>query len=433
MKSFNVVTIFPEIISSYFTSGVLSRGIEEHLFSVNPINLRDYTDDRHKTVDDYQYGGGHGLVMKAEPFYRAVNDIKSKADTRVILLDPRGKRFDQKKAEELYHYDNITFLCGRYEGIDDRVRNLVVDEMISIGDFILSGGELAALSIIDAVARLIPGVLGDENSPFEESFTSGLLEYPHYTRPAEFEGIKVPDVLLSGNHEEIRRWRLRESIKITLQNRLDLIKEKSFTAEEEQILWSEARQTKKELKLYLALMHYPMVDKEKKVVATSITNMDLHDISRSCRTFGVERYYVVNPMPAQREIANRVINHWIKGFGATYNENRKEAFEYTCVTDSLTTVLKDIEEREGVAPIIVGTSARYRDNSIGIAELVSKADRPVLILFGTGWGFAEEIFEFVDFVLKPIHGRGDFNHLSVRSAVAIYLDRINRVFQEDIL
>jgi len=309
----------------------------------------------------------------------------------------------------------------------------VVDEMISIGDFILSGGELAALSIIDAIARLIPGVLGDENSPFEESFTSGLLEYPHYTRPAEFEGIKVPEVLLSGNHEEIRKWRLRESIKITLQNRLDLIKEKSFTAEEEQILWSEARHTKKERKLYLALMHYPMVDKEKKVVATSITNMDLHDISRSCRTFGVERYYVVNPMPAQREIASRVINHWLKGFGATYNENRKEAFEYTCVTDSLTAVLKDIEEREGVTPIVVGTSARYRDNSIGIAELVSKADRPVLMLFGTGWGFADDIFEFVDFVLKPIHGSGDFNHLSVRSAVAIYLDRINRVFQEDIL
>ncbi|MEF3255643.1 MAG: tRNA (guanosine(37)-N1)-methyltransferase TrmD [Deferribacterales bacterium] len=433
MKIFNVVTIFPELINAYFSSGVLSRGVEEGYFSVNAINLRDFTDDKHKTVDDYQYGGGHGLVMKPEPFYKAVQHIKSKGDTRVILLDPRGVRYDQLKAEELSGYDNITFLCGRYEGIDDRVRELVADEMISIGDFILSGGELAAVAIIDSVARLIPGVLGDENSPQEESFTSGILEYSHYTRPAEFCGLKVPEVLISGNHEEIRRWRFRDAINVTLQNRKDLLKKRSFTREEEQILWSEMRSLKKSFKLYLALMHYPMVDKEQNIVATSITNMDLHDISRSCRTFGVENYYVVNPMPAQREIAQRVITHWQNGYGAKYNENRKEAFDYTLVVDSLTSVLKDIEEKEGVKPIIVGTTAKYRSNSIELSDLVKMVDRPILLLFGTGWGFAPEILEFADYVLKPIHGRGDFNHLSVRSAVAIYLDRINRAFQEEIL
>ncbi|MCA1980293.1 MAG: tRNA (guanosine(37)-N1)-methyltransferase TrmD [Calditerrivibrio sp.] len=431
MKIYNVITIFPETISSYFSSGVLSKGIENKLFSVNPINLRDYTEDRHKTVDDYQYGGGHGLVMKPEPFYKAVQGIRSKTETRVILLDPRGKKFDQRMAERLYNYDNITFLCGRYEGIDDRVRELVADEMVSVGDFIISGGELAALTVIDSITRLIPGVLGDENSPMEESFTSGILEYAHYTRPAEFCGLKVPEVLISGNHEEIRKWRLRNAIKMTLQNRSDLLKVNSFSKEEEQILWEEMRYLKKDFKLYVALMHYPMLDKSGRVVSTSITNMDLHDISRSCRTFGVENYYVVNPMPAQREIASRVINHWLKGYGAEYNENRKEAFEYTLIKDSLVSVIKDIEEKEGKKPLVVGTTAKFKEKSIAVDKLVTITDNPILLLFGTGWGFSNEILEFTDFVLKPIHGRGDFNHLSVRSAVAIYLDRINRAFQED--
>ncbi|MCX8083784.1 MAG: tRNA (guanosine(37)-N1)-methyltransferase TrmD [Calditerrivibrio sp.] len=434
MKIYNVVTIFPEMMDSIFKYGVLSKGIESGLFRVNSINLRDYTEDRHKTVDDYQYGGGHGLVMKPEPIYKALMDIKSKySNTRVIFLDPRGERFTQKTAERLNSYENITFVCGRYEGIDDRVRQLMADEMISVGDFILTGGELAAAVIIDAVARLIPEVLGDENSPHEESFTTGLLEYPHYTRPAEFMGMKVPDVLISGNHEEIRKWRLTESIKTTLQNRPDMIFKKSFSREEEQILWSLTRGSKRRLDIYVALMHYPMRDKEGNVVTTSITNMDLHDISRSCRTFGAKNYYVVNPLPAQREIAQRVVKHWVKGYGAEYNENRKEAFEYTIITDSLTSVIKDIEEKEGSRPTIIATTARYQEKAIKLEKLKEIADNPILILFGTGWGFTKDVLEFADYVFEPIYGAGDFNHLSVRSAVAIYLDRINRSFQEDIL
>ncbi|MGB9732190.1 MULTISPECIES: tRNA (guanosine(37)-N1)-methyltransferase TrmD [Calditerrivibrio] len=433
MKTYNVITIFPEMINEIFKYGVLSKGIDTGLFRVNPINLRDYTEDKHKTVDDYQYGGGHGLVMKPKPIYKAIADLKSKKDTHIVFLDPRGEQFTQKTAERLYSYDDITFVCGRYEGIDDRVRELMADEMISIGDFVITGGELAAATIIDAVARLIPGVLGDENSPNEESFTTGLLEYPHFTRPAEFMGKKVPEVLITGNHEEIRRWRITESIKTTLQNRPDMILKKSFSKEEEQILWSLTREAQSKLDIYVALMHYPMRDKEGKVVTTSITNMDLHDISRSCRTFGVKNYFVVNPMPAQREIASRVVKHWIKGYGATYNENRKEAFEYTVITDSLASVIKSIEEKENRSPIIIATTARYQQKAISIEKLKEIADRPILLLFGTGWGFVDDILEFADYVLKPIHGVGDFNHLSVRSAVAIYLDRINRSFQEDIL
>ena len=228
VKKFNILTIFPDYFDSFLSYGVISKGIENKLIDVEVINIRDYTRDKHRMTDDYQYGGGQGLVMKPEPICEAVNEIQAAERSHVILLDPRGRRFDQSKAEELSGKDNITFICGRYEGVDERIRDLVVDEEISIGDFILSGGELAAAVIVDAVGRLIPGVLGDENSAEEESFSQDLLEFPHYTRPYEYRGLKVPDVLRSGDHKKIEEWRRKESIKITLQNRFDLLKDLSL-------------------------------------------------------------------------------------------------------------------------------------------------------------------------------------------------------------
>ncbi|MGA1861903.1 tRNA (guanosine(37)-N1)-methyltransferase TrmD [Deferribacter thermophilus] len=419
MKIFNILTIFPDMFKSPFEYGVLSKGIENGLFKVNPINLRDFAEDKHKMTDDYQYGGGAGLVMKPEPIVKAARLLKNKENSHIILLDPRGKTFNQKKAEELLNYDSLTFICGRYEGVDERVRELVVDEEISLGDFIITGGEFVAMVIIDAVARLIPGVLGDETSNKEESFLEGLLEYPHYTRPYEFEGLKVPEVLISGHHQKINEWRLEKSIKITLQNRVDLIKKSAL----DNVVLS---RIKKMRKLYVGLMHYPMYDKEKNIVATSITNMDLHDISRSCKTFGVKNYYVINPLPAQRDIANRVLKHWQEGYGAFYNENRKEAFGVTKVKESLIEVIDEIEKLEGEKPLLVGTTARKKDNTISFDKLKSLTfEKPILLLFGTGWGFSDDMLAVCDYVLERIEGFDEFNHLSVRSAVAIILDRLN--------
>ncbi|MGA1846063.1 tRNA (guanosine(37)-N1)-methyltransferase TrmD [Deferribacter abyssi] len=419
MKIYNILTIFPDMFKSPFELGVLSKGIKNSLFKINPINLRNFAEDKHQMTDDYQYGGGAGLVMKPEPIVKAARYLKEKENSHIVLLDPRGKTFNQKKAEELLKHDSITFICGRYEGVDERVRELVVDEEISLGDFILTGGEFAAMVIIDAIARLIPGVLGDENSPVEESFTSGLLEYPHYTRPYEFEGKKVPEVLVSGHHQKIYEWRLEKSIKITLQNRVDLLKKSAL---DNNVL----SRVKGLRRLYVGLLHYPMYDKERNIVATAITNMDLHDISRSCRTFGVKRYYIVNPLKAQREIAKRVLKHWKDGFGATYNENRKEAFEVTSVSESLIEVIDEIEKIEGEKPVLVATTARKVEDAISFDKLKSFVfQKPVLLLFGTGWGFADDMFDICDYVLERIEGFENFNHLSVRSAVAIILDRLN--------
>lgn len=427
MKIYNVITIFPEMIQTIFSYGVINQGIKKGLLKIDPINLRDFTHDKHKKVDDYQYGGGQGLVLKPEPICDAVNFIKTKyKDTFVVSLDPRGKKFDQKIAEDLAKRDNITFICGRYEGVDERVRKLVVDEEISIGDFILSGGELAAAVIIDATSRLVDNVVGDKMSVVEESFSEGLLEYPHYTRPYIYQGLKVPDVLISGNHKEIEKWRKKESIKITLQNRSDLLKDKALNDERSKALSCFKESLNKGVSLYVALLHYPMVDKHKDIVATSITNMDLHDISRSCRTFGVKNYFVVTPLKAQREIASRVLKHWKEGYGAKYNPNRKEAFDYTLVKESFVEVLKHIEEKEGSKPLLVATSAKDAPNRVKVETFFrEKFEKPILLLFGTGWGFSEDVMNMVDIVLEPIKGSGDFNHLSVRSAVAIYLNKIN--------
>ena len=224
MKTYNVITIFPDMVESVFKQGVVSKAVEKGIISINPVNLRDYAEGRHLVTDDYQYGGGAGLVMKPEPICEAVTALKEKSDTFVVLLDPRGVKFNQKVAEKFAtDYDNITFICGRYEGVDERVRQLVVDMELSIGDFILTGGEFAAITVIDSIARLVPGVLGDETSADDESFTTGMLEYPHYTRPVEYKGLKVPYVLTQGNHAEILKWRKEKALEITQKNRPDLL------------------------------------------------------------------------------------------------------------------------------------------------------------------------------------------------------------------
>lgn len=233
---FDVFTIFPSMIGGYLDKGIIARGYESGLIQVNIIDIRDFTEDLHRTTDDRPYGGGAGMVMKPEPIWRAVNSVERFGKSLVVLLTPCGQRFDQKKAWELAGKDQILLICGRYEGIDERITDLCVDMEISIGDYILSGGELGALVIMDAVGRLVPGVLGDENSAFEDSFEGSLLEYPHYTRPVEFNDISVPDVLLSGHHKEIDRWRRAQSLKKTLKNRPDLLENADLSNEDKQIL-----------------------------------------------------------------------------------------------------------------------------------------------------------------------------------------------------
>jgi len=233
---FEILTIFPEMFSPYLREGVFGRAVNSGIVDIRIINIRDFARDSHKTTDDRPYGGGDGMVMKPEPICRALDSIEREKRSLVIFLSPQGRRFDQASAWELSEWEQIILICGRYEGIDERIRLHCIDREISIGDYVLSGGELGAMVVMDAVSRLIPGVLGGETSNLYDSFEEGLLEYPHYTRPRIFNGTEVPDVLLSGDHEKIRIWRRTESLRKTLEKRPDLLKRANLSQEDDKIL-----------------------------------------------------------------------------------------------------------------------------------------------------------------------------------------------------
>ena len=220
----DVVTIFPPLLAGAFEHSIVKRARDRGIVDVQIHDLREHTDDRHRTVDDYPYGGGAGMVMKPEPWFRAVESLRDQGDPgRTILLTPQGKHLNQRLTQRLASEDRLIILCGRYEGVDERVREHLVDEEVSIGDYVLSGGEPAAVVLVDAVVRLQPGALGSAESTVEESFADGLLEYPQYTRPPEFRGWRVPDILLSGDHGAVDRWRREQQIERTRQRRPDLL------------------------------------------------------------------------------------------------------------------------------------------------------------------------------------------------------------------
>ncbi|SDR77285.1 tRNA (Guanine37-N(1)-) methyltransferase [Halopseudomonas litoralis] len=233
-----VVTLFPEMFTALTEHGVTGRAVKRGQLTVEFSNPREHAHDRHRTVDDRPFGGGPGMLMKVEPLLEAIEAIRQKAPSRprVIYLSPQGKLLTQRRAEELAQLDSLVLLCGRYEGIDERIVETCVDEEISIGDYVLSGGELGAMVLLDAVSRLIPGVLGHADSAAEDSFSEGWLDCPHYTRPEEFAGQRVPEVLLSGNHALIRRWRLKQSLGRTWQRRPELLEELTLSKEQQKLL-----------------------------------------------------------------------------------------------------------------------------------------------------------------------------------------------------
>ena len=228
-----ILSLFPEMFQSFLSTSIIGRAREEQLIDIRPVDIRPYSDKKHKNTDAYPFGGGAGMVMMAQPIVDCVRDVRAQGfDGPCIYLSPRGKPLNQQKVMELAQNDGLILLCGHYEGVDQRALDLVVDEEISLGDFVLTGGELAAMALTDAVARYVPGVLGSDESTGEESFTDGLLEYPQYTRPRTFEGMDVPEVLLNGDHAKIRKWRREQSLLTTLRCRPDLFETAEMTDKE---------------------------------------------------------------------------------------------------------------------------------------------------------------------------------------------------------
>lgn len=234
----DIITLFPSMFRGPFDESIIKRARKKGILEINLHDLREFTDDKHRTVDDLPYGGGAGMVMKPEPLFRATEKVKEAfcLSCKVILLSPQGQPFAQEKAKELAKQEALILLCGHYQGVDERVREHLIDEEISVGDFVLTGGELAAMVMVDAIARMLPGVLGCEDSARQDSFYQTLLDYPHYTRPAEFRGWKVPGILISGNHQKIREWRKKKKLENTFKKRPDLLKIAELSREEEEML-----------------------------------------------------------------------------------------------------------------------------------------------------------------------------------------------------
>ena len=234
----DVLTLFPEMIDGVFQSSILKKAQEKNKISYNLVNFREFTTNKHHKVDDYPYGGGAGMVLTPQPIFDAVDSLTENKEVkpRIVLMCPQGERYTQKKAEELAEEEHLIFICGHYEGYDERIREELAMDEISIGDYVLTGGELGAMVVVDSVVRLLPDVLGNQESAPQDSFSTGLLEHPHYTRPATYRGIDVPEVLLSGDHAKIEKWRKTESLKRTHQRRPDLLENYPFTEEEKQII-----------------------------------------------------------------------------------------------------------------------------------------------------------------------------------------------------
>ena len=232
----HILTLFPGMFTGPFNESIIKRAVERGLVNISIYNIRDYTSDRHHIVDDYSYGGGPGMVLKPEPIFAAVEAVRGERNVPLILLTPQGRQFDQHVAEEVAGYGEVILLCGHYEGVDERVREHLAADEISIGDYVLSGGELAAMVVADAAVRQIPGVLGSDESAGEDSYATGLLEYPQYTRPQNFRGWEVPEVLLSGNHAEVARWRREQSLRRTAQRRPDLLERAELNKKDKEFL-----------------------------------------------------------------------------------------------------------------------------------------------------------------------------------------------------
>ncbi|SHN54993.1 tRNA (guanosine(37)-N1)-methyltransferase TrmD [Desulfovibrio litoralis] len=474
---FNIITLFPDFFNGPLNIGLMSKAKEKQLVSFSFHNPRDYTFDIHHQVDDKPFGGGSGMVMMLEPLVRCLRSIDDKnyikrnppvSETdselnkeniklglkqktlestqtwakkhsstqlgKVLLLSPSGKPFTQKMAQELSKEEKVTILCGRYEGFDARIEELFELESISLGDFVLNGGESASLAIIESVSRLLPGFMGDENSANEESFSNGLLEYSHYTRPENFEEISVPEVLRSGNHAKIALWRKEESLRQTFKTRPELLTDQELYKEDVEVIAQVAKE-KLARNLHCALVHSPITGKDKKKCTVSLTNLDIHDIARSSCTFGLRNFYISTPLKDQQKLLDDIVLHWVRGVGAKANPDRAKALALVKCVDYIEGAVDDLYQQTGEYPILIGTSAllpskKQKNKKIAYPKNINFNElrallkqKPVLLVFGTGHGLHSELIAKLNFMLPPIRPSG-YNHLSVRSAVAIMFDRI---------
>ncbi|MDD3684727.1 tRNA (guanosine(37)-N1)-methyltransferase TrmD [Desulfovibrio desulfuricans] len=430
MPRFHLVTLFPEFFESPLSTALMGRAREAGIVECSLHDPRQFSTDKHRHVDDRPYGGGPGMVMQGEPLARALRSIERPG--RMLFMAPGGRPLTQDMVRDLAREEDLTIVCGRYEGIDARLLQLFPLEPVSVGDIVLNGGESAALSVLEAVARLIPGFMGKEESGDDESFSHGLLEYPHYTRPESLEGLSVPEVLQSGDHARIAQWRRQESVRTTLRMRPEMLNEAPLYREDVQTL-AETPRDRPGRNLSFCLVHYPVSLGPKKIGASSLTNLDIHDIARISRSYAMGSFYPVTPLRDQLRVLEEILRHWTRGPGGIGNADRAQALGLVQPATSLEEAVAHMTAQHGTRPRLVASSAVWpakgKASQPGRMPMTPRDVRrwcdqgPVMLCLGTAQGLAPEVLEQCEGTLRPVRFLG-YNHLSVRSAAAILADRI---------
>lgn len=412
----SIVTAFPELFRSYISTSIIGRGVESGRLDVEILDIRDFAEGGYRQIDDYSFGGG-GMVIMPEPLRKAVDSIAGRDERYVVYPSPQGVPLYQQQVEDLYRVartKRLVIVCGHYEGIDERFTENYVDLEVSLGDFVLTGGELPALAILDSISRLVSGVVGRERAVTEDSFYSGMLDHPHYTRPYDWDGVEAPEVLIGGDHAAIEAFRRDEAVARTLARRPDIIARAGIMPYMKR-------------GVYVMQLHHPVLDRNGEKSTTAITGMDIHDIARACRTYGVKKYIIVTPLAPQREMIAKIAAHWTEGYGASFNPDRSEAMSLIKTFGSYGRALAWVADREKAEPFKVATTARISETAENWQVLKGRLlqiERPAVFVFGTGHGLHDEVISGADSVLAPIMGGTDgYNHLSVRSAASIVLDR----------
>jgi len=421
-----ILTVVSELYDTFLKSSLIGRAQAHNIFECRAVSFREYAQPKER-IDAPPFGPGAGMLLKPMVVERAIADQERQhGKAYKVFFSPHGERLTQRVAQRVakqaQEYGHLLLVAGRYEGMDARVEEHYAHEIISLGDFVVMGGDLPAMLFLEAVVRLIPGVVGKQESIEKESFTGAFVDYPHYTEPCDWRGMHVPDIVRSGNHAAIQAWRMEQAAQRTVLHHFQWLRSSRIQEAEKKIAKANMPAH------YVALMHTDvMVGKERQVGSTSVTTLDIHDIARSSATYGIEQFFVVTPLFDQQKIVHTLLEFWQKGEGVTYNPSRHQALTKVELAIDLDQVVKAIEAKEQKKPIVIGTSARTVQGVQEITyydqERIWAERRPVLFLLGTGQGLSDQCLQKCDYTLLPIEGFTNFNHLSVRSAAAIILDR----------
>ncbi len=440
----SIITVFPELHTTFLATSIIGRACERGLVSVRTLRLADFCAPKER-IDEPVVGPGAGMIIKPEVIERTITACENDwGHGYKIFFSPQGtkltQRYLQAMAAQILNAPeapstasecvaetsanvspHLILICSRYEGIDARVEHHYADAVISIGDYVITGGDIPAQIFLEGLLRLLPGVVGKQESVTEESFSGSLLDYPEYGLPVEWNGKRIPEIVQSGNHAAIKQWRTQQALHNTLNRRFDWFASAQPSAEE-------CQQALKTIPPhYVALMHTQVKLKDGTVGTTSITSIDLHDTARSCATYGIKNFFMVTPLVDQQAIIATFLDFWRSDFGKNYNQSRYHAVSKVQPALNFDEVITAITTREGKAPLVIATSAKEyaHVSTIDFTQQgkVWQHDRPVLLLFGTGQGLDDALIEKCDYLLVPVCGMTDYNHLSVRSAIAIVLDR----------